>query len=122
MTTKEYLNQYSKLNVQINKEIERLARLENFLFKKELKNVNLQNHTIKIITLKKEINCKIDNLYKLKESIKCKINKISDEVQRKILILKYINSYSFKEIAVILNLSYKWTCILHGKALQKITL
>lgn len=48
------------------------------------------------------------------------INSVKDDTLKRLLELRYINGYTWEQIAVKMNFSYQWVCVLHGRALAQI--
>ena len=46
------------------------------------------------------------------------IRKMEDDDEQKVLRLRYIKNMKWEEIALEMNFSYKWTHIIHGRALK----
>lgn len=56
----------------------------------------------------------------LMQEVKAAINTIPDETLKQLLELRYINGYTWEQIAVKMYYSYVHICRLHGLALEKI--
>ena len=76
----------------------------------------LEDAIIKIDTLERKINTRIDELVSLKTEAFDRIRTIPDLDQQNILIGRYIQLKEWDDIAVELNFSTKWVLELHGKA------
>lgn len=59
---------------------------------------------------------------RLMQEVKAAINTIPDETLKQLLELRYINGYTWEQIAVKMYYSYQWVCELHGKALNRLIL
>lgn len=57
---------------------------------------------------------------RLMQEVKAAINTIPDETLKQLLELRYINGYTWEQIAVKMYYSYVHICRLHGLALEKI--
>lgn len=55
-------------------------------------------------------------------NVKAAIYSVQDKTLRRLLELRYINGYTWEQIAVEMNYSYVHICRLHGAALNKIML
>jgi DNA-directed RNA polymerase specialized sigma subunit len=129
-TTKEYLKQTFKLDVEINTLIETVESLEASATKVTTIldpnkvgsgsfNIDSREQTIvKMCDLKNKINQKIDELVDLKSNVYEQIAKIDNSDYRLLLTLRYVNLKSFEEIAVLMNYTYRHITRLHGNALQ----
>lgn len=74
----------------------------------------------RIIDLEDSVNNDIDVLVKYKELARKLIEKLDDEIYKVILYDRYFRGCTFEEIAVGIGYSWRWTCKLHGRALQKL--
>lgn len=61
-------------------------------------------------------------MQKTMEEINTAILTVQDATLRQLLTLRYINGYTWEQIAVKMNYSYVHVCRLHGKALSEIML
>lgn len=50
--------------------------------------------------------------------IESAIRRMTDDDEQKVLRLRYIKNMKWEEIALEMNFSYKWTHIIHGRALR----
>lgn len=58
------------------------------------------------------------DLEQKKNDIETIINKM-EQPYKNILYFRYINGKSLTEVATIIGHEYKWSCVLHGKALEQ---
>ena len=126
MTAKEYLSQYQKLNVRINAKLEQLERLRELSTKVSPSSSSCAPGGVsdrvgaivaKICDEENKINEMIDRLINLKSEIERTIAAVPDETYRTLLELRYINGKTFEQIADEMYYTYKWVCVLHGRAL-----
>jgi len=80
----------------------------------------MENATIKMGDLHREIKADIERLLDLKKEILWTINKLNDVSQQLILEMKYINGKSWEDVARNLGFDHRWILRLHGKALKEI--
>lgn len=127
-TAKEYLKQTFTIDREIKALIQTVEELES---KAEKITTSLQMNEaktdfnphsredtiVKMIDMKNKINDRIDNLVDLKSEIFDKINKIEDPEYRTLLTLRYINLYTFEQIAVEMHYSWRHIIRKHGYAL-----
>lgn len=73
----------------------------------------------KYVDLERKINNMIDRMTDLRHEIIEKIQQLNDERYVQILYKRYVEFKSFELIACELKYDYKWTCRLHGYALQE---
>lgn len=105
--TKTYLQRVKKYNEQINNKLTELYRRR----RKGGKTVD---------ELNAEINRLIDDYVDYKKAVTEKINTLSDENQRKVLMMKYIQFLSYREIAEQLFYSVSNVKRIHNKALYNL--
>ncbi len=129
MTVKEWLNRGWKLEQEINALIEAQQRALDMAAcvsvcydreKIQQQSKGPENAMIFYADYSRMIDERIDKLVKLKQEIIEVINCIGDEMQRAILIERYINHKKWEKISVELHCDLRWLYRLHGKALLKI--
>lgn len=76
----------------------------------------------KVIELDAEIDSKVDALCDLRREVCANIGTVSDATLRRVLTLRYISGKTWEQIAVEMDRSYQWVCILHGRALNKFSI
>ena len=59
---------------------------------------------------------------RLMQEVKAEINTIPDETLKQLLELRYISGYTWEQIAVIMNYTYRHITRLHGQALRAVNL
>jgi len=127
-TAKEYLKQTFTIDKEINVLIQTVEELESkaekvtTLLQLNEAQTDFNPHSredtiVKMIDMKNKINDRIDNLVDLKSEIFDKINKIEDPEYRTLLTLRYINLYTFEQIAVEMHYSWRHIIRKHGYAL-----
>lgn len=72
----------------------------------------------KIVDLKEEINREIDRFVDLKREAAAMLNKLENHLYYIILHRRYMQHETLEEIAADMHYTYRWVCILHGRALQ----
>lgn len=70
-----------------------------------------------IVDMKNEKYGQLIKMYKTKKKIEDRID-LLEQPYRNILYFKYIKGKNLTEVANIINNEYKYTCTLHGEALQ----
>lgn len=135
-TTEEYLNQISRLNKTIDNKLIELAQLKELAYGITSISVGekVQSSTsydkigdvcAKIDKMEREIDKVVDTYVDTKNQIIRQIESIDKEIYYEILFLRYIKHsknnkrYSFEEIAVEINYSYRNTTRLHKFALKE---
>lgn len=127
---KHFLNQYRRLNDDINYKLEECEKWRALAEKitptisdipKGQSGGNRTENAIEhIIKLEQEINTQIDRLINVREQIENIIRTVPDYPLQMLLKYRYIAGYTWEEIAVKMNYSYQWVCVLHGRALSQI--
>lgn len=120
---KKYLQSYKSLNLSI-KTIQNLIELLIFQQKEYLKNITDTNKVEKIDIETNKLISVLSNLVNEKNQL-CQIilqeineMEIEVEIEKNILILKYINGYTWEEICGITNYSLRQIYNIHNSALQ----
>ena len=130
MTAKEYLRQLRSLDILINamlQEKERLfvmatkvnAPLSDCKVDSSPDKSKTEEIIIKMTALGETINNQVDHYVDLKTKVTEQINMLSDTRYRILLYMRYINGYSFAEIAQRMDYEIRWVMSLHGRALQE---
>lgn len=73
----------------------------------------------KIVDLKDEINREIDKYVDMKREAAALLDKLENHLYYIILHRKYVQHESLEQIAADMHYTYRWVCILHGRALQE---
>lgn len=73
----------------------------------------------KIVDLQNEINREIDYLITIKDEARSKINRLSDNRYKAVLIDYYINCKTWEQVAEDLQYDLRWVYRIHGRALQE---
>lgn len=73
----------------------------------------------KIVDLKEEINREIDRYVDMKREAAAMLDKLENHLYYMILHRKYVQHESLEQIAADMHYTYRWVCILHGRALQE---
>lgn len=73
----------------------------------------------KIVDLKDEINREIDKYVDMKREAAAMLDKLENHLYYMILHRKYVQHESLEQIAADMHYTYRWICILHGRALQE---
>lgn len=131
MTAKEFLRRYKDISDSINCRLDEIAKLRELatrlspttMFDRS-GNVSdkVGRSAARIVDLENEINSQIDDLIVTREEIVHTISQIDDERLKTLLMMRYINGDKWEKIAVALNVDVRWVYILHGRALQKISI
>lgn len=130
MTAKEYLRQAYRLNELIDSRIMELERLRDYSTR--LSSCNFEDVRVsksrsteapfarvigKIIDLEKVINYDIDRFVDLKTEMNTAIDRVSNVDERLLLRYRYLNNYSWDDIAQLLNVSGRTVHRIHSSAL-----
>lgn len=131
-SAKRYLQQIRRLDTKINRDIEELHRLKAMVTKitPTLKpdvvsggggtQDKLAEAMAKIIDLEAEINREIDRLVDARTAVTATIDKVEDARLHTVLNMRYVQFKTFEQIAADMNYTYRWVCIMHGRALQEV--
>lgn len=132
MTPKEYLSRYLAVKREIDILLDRRQQLWDMMTKvtPTLQTDRVQGSqpakTDEIIAVYRDVEdelfAKIKSLVIIMRDIERVIDGVSNDRQRDVLRLRYINGLKWEEIAVKLMLDYRWVLRLHGKALQNLTI
>ena len=130
MQTKEYLNQISRMNRVINNKLTEISQLQEMAcsilsIKNEERVQSTPNFdTIgtvvsKIVDMEKEVDLLVDILFDIKKDIYFKINMLSNQKHKEILIKKYIEFKSIYTIAEELGMTDRGCKKAHKRALEE---
>lgn len=73
----------------------------------------------KIVDLKDEINREIDRFVDMKRETAAMLDKLENHLYYIILHRRYVQYETLEQIAADMHYTYRWICILHGRALQE---
>lgn len=73
----------------------------------------------KIVDLKDEINREIDRFVDMKREALAMLDKMENHLYYIILHRRYMQHEALEQIAADMHYTYRWICILHGRALQE---
>ena len=131
MTAKEYLQQAYQIHRSIQARKQQVARLrelaEQVTSAATATRVSgtparskIEFAVCRIADLQAMIQRDLCRLAEKYEEIQKVIEKVEEGPHRDLLIHRYLNFYTWEEIAEKMNYSYKWVHVLHGKALEKV--
>lgn len=131
MTAKEYLQQAYQIHRSMQSRKQQIARLrelaEQVTSAATATRVSgtparskIESAVCRIADLQSLIQRDICRLAEKYEEIQRVIEKVEEGPHRDLLIHRYLNFYTWEEIAEKMNYSYKWVHVLHGKALEKV--
>lgn len=129
MTTKDYLNQISRLNRMINNKLTEIAQLRELscsisAVKNEERVLSSSDPDkigttyAKIDEMERNLDKMIDEYTDKKNTIIGQIDSIEDEDYYNVLFSRYIEKKTFEVIATEMNFSYRNVTRLHGRALK----
>lgn len=127
MTAKEYLRQYRTLDAEINAKLEERAQIRALAERVTPSEQGGGSGTVsdrvgrgaaRLADLEREIDAEVDRLTELRDEIVAMIREVPDYNQRMVLRMRYINGWTWEKIAVSLDFSYQWVCVLHGRGLE----
>lgn len=130
MTTKDYLNQISRINRMINNKIVELSQLKELAC--SISAVSGEDRVMvtpnfdkigtkqaKIDEMERNIDALVDEYIIKRDKIVSQIDSMEDENVYNVLFLRYIEKKTFEVIATEMNYSWRQTIRLHGIALKK---
>lgn len=132
MTTKEYLNRAYVLNKKIKKDKEIIANLKDAAMNTS---ANVSNERVQtsaptgsrmstfvemIVELENSVNKQEQELKVVRDEITIEINKITDIKQRLVLQLRYLDYYSWSNIAGVLCCSESLVYKIHSDGLKNL--
>lgn len=131
MTAKEYLQQAYQIHRSMQSRKQQIARLrelaEQVTSAATATRVSgtparskIESAVCRIADLQAMIQRDLCRLAEKYEEIQRIIDKVEEGPYRDLLIHRYLNFYTWEEIAEKMNYSYKWIHVLHGKALEKV--
>ena len=118
-------------DIAVNDKLEELASLEALAIKinalnegERVQNSGSQDKmadtVCKIADLKAEVQSEINKLLELKREVRGVIELVSEPVLMSVLHKRYLQYKSWEQIAIELDISWRHTLRLHGKALREI--
>lgn len=130
MTTKDYLNQISRINRMINNKIVELSQLKELAC--SISAVSGEDRVMvtpnfdkigtkqaKIDEMERNIDALVDEYIIKRDKIVSQIDRMEDENVYNVLFSRYIEKKTFEVIATEMNYSWRQTIRLHGIALKK---
>lgn len=124
MTAKEYLMQYRQ-------SMERTAEIEQHLAELKAEAIRLKDHegqsvklddaTAKYVDACDEYAHELDRLAALRGEIQGVIDTVPNAKLRSLLHWRYISGYTWEQVSVQMNYTYRRSIQLHGAALQAVS-
>lgn len=133
MTAKEYLGRLRSLELRLLSSANEIENLTNIattitsainsdgIHTTGTTSDKLGNCVAKIVDLQHEIDADIDSLEIVRSEIIASLENVSSAKHRELLRMRYISHMTFEEIAVAMDMSWRWVIKLHGRALQDFT-
>lgn len=129
MDAKEYLKSIKRMDVMINGMIRERDQLRGMRYKitqvlNPVKvsgggtNEGFTGASNRLIDLEEEINREVDHFADLKQEAGDMLKRLEDPKHYEVLHRHYILFESLEKIAGDMDYTYRWICILHGRALQ----
>ena len=130
MTTKDYLNQISRLNRMINNKLSEISQLRELacsvsaIRNEEKVQTSPKADSIgtaisKIDEMERDIERTIDKYTKKKNLIISQIEGMDDELHYNVLFSRYIEKKTFEVIATEMSYSFRNIIRIHGRALKE---
>lgn len=129
MTAKEYLQRIRHIDNIIKSKIDVVSRLREISTKVGSIDTTvdkvqvpyksrMEAIIVKIADLEADIDKDIDKLITLKKEVMGRIDSLTNNDHKLLLNLRYLNLCSWEEIAVKMSYTYRWTLVMHGRALK----
>lgn len=130
MTAKEFLNRGYRLRERIAAKEKRIAEWERRATSTTLTlspvtsfssqpSKKVEDAACAIADLQKELQIEIQNLINIEKEIATAIESaVKDPTLKLLLELRYLNCLKWEEIAIGLGVTFRWTMVLHKKALK----
>ena len=130
MTTKDYLNQISRLNRMINNKLSEISQLRELacsvsaIRNEEKVQTSTKADSIgtaisKIDEMERDIERTIDKYTKKKNLTISQIEGLDDELHYNVLFSRYIEKKTFEVIATEMSYSFRNITRIHGRALKE---
>ena len=130
MTTKDYLNQISRLNRMINNKLSEISQLRELacsvsaIRNEEKVQTSQKADSIgtaisKIDEMERDIERTIDKYTKKKNLISSQSEGMDDELHYNVLFSRYIEKKTFEVIATEMSYSFRNITRIHGRALKE---
>lgn len=129
MDAKEYLKSIKRMDVMINGMVRERDQLRGMRYKitqvlNPVKvsgggtNEGFTGASDRLLDLEEEINREVDRFADLKQEAADMLKRLEDPKHYEVLHRHYILFESLEKIAGDMDYTYRWICILHGRALQ----
>ena len=125
-----YLSRYRRLNQRIDRLLEEQSRWRERALKitPTLSQAPggggsgspIERPMDKVLEIEKEVDREIDELQIVRKEIRAALNQLEDENLKLLMEYRYIDGMTWEQIAVKMDISWRWSIKLHGKALGKI--
>lgn len=130
MTAKEYLGRLRSLELRLLASANEIENLTNIatnitaainsdgIHTTGATSDKLGSCVAKIVDLQHEIDADINSLEIVRSEIIASLDNVQTTKHRELLRMRYISHMTFEEIAVAMDMSWRWVIKLHGRALQ----
>lgn len=132
MTTKEYLRQYinaknrfkaiSDEMIEIRSEATRITPVISDMPSGSHVNDKIALSVEKLDECAKKLEKEAKRMQEAMDNVQSVIDSVSNPTYRQVLTYRYINGYTWEQIAVKMNYTYRNITRLHGKALRNVVL
>ena len=131
MTAKEYLNRISVLEDEIKRKQQRCITLRDVAMNTSVNNSNIgvqktrdknsfESILTRVIDLEREIKADEERLGDLKAEVWEQLDKLTDEIQKRILWLRYVDRKPWRYISSAVHFTSRYVYKLHIKALEEL--
>ena len=130
---KEWLNRAYRIKDEIDRELEEITRLEDVIDtvraisydkpnvqSSSVKSAGFEDRVVKLQEIKDRVSDRIIEKEEIKEEITKIINMLEDHYQRKVIILRHFNYYTWYRIELEMNYSRKQCFRIYNQAIKNI--
>jgi DNA-directed RNA polymerase specialized sigma subunit len=131
MQVKDYLEQIRWLNGNIRSKLEQREQLCAMIYSMPIHDIkedyiqqsaekdHIGSAMAKLVDMEQELSREIELLCDLREQVNRQIDAMKSERYKLLLRLRYLNGYTFEEVADEMSYTYRWTIKMHKEALRQ---
>jgi DNA-directed RNA polymerase specialized sigma24 family protein len=131
MTAKEYLSRLRSIELRLMAEANEIEALSDMathitsainsdgIHTTGATSDKLGNCVSRLVDLQRDIDSDVLMLEKVRGEIIASLDNVPNDKYRELLRMRYVGHMTFEEIAIAMDMSWRWTVKLHGRALQE---
>lgn len=131
MTAKEYLSRLRSIELRLMAEANEIEALSDMathitsainsdgIHTSGATSDKLGNCVSRLVDLQRDIDSDILTLEKVRGEIIASLDNVQNDKYRELLRMRYVGHMTFEEISIAMDMSWRWTIKLHGRALQE---